>query len=161
MRAGKFALVFALLAGCGGTEPPMTGPPPPPPPPSPPRPTTTVTFEYHASTAIDPTIIENFRSCAILVGHTHIHTSWHQFDATNFRPKGDMLWAVTFDEVPLGLKRIRVSDANACPLHPTGAVEANVVYANGVLLTRTTDTPGTGIEPGFAFSVDEEGVVTP
>jgi hypothetical protein len=36
-----------------------------------------------------------------------------------------------------------------------------VVYANDVLLTERVGTPGTGTEPGFGFSVAEDGTVTP
>ena len=35
------------------------------------------------------------------------------------------------------------------------------VSANGTLLTRVVDTPGSGIEPGLAFEVAADGSVTP
>ena len=160
--ATMLAGLLVLSLGCGG-DPEILPPanPTPAPPPQPPRPRVTVRFEYHAPTEIDPEIARRYRSCAGLVGHTHMHASWLGFDVVPFRPEGDDLWWLSVDDVPIGYRRIRVSDANACPVHPTGAVEAHAVYANGVLLTRQVDTPGTGTEPGFSFTVDSEGVVTP
>jgi len=35
------------------------------------------------------------------------------------------------------------------------------VFANDVRLTRLVDTPGNGIEPGFAFIVSADGSVSP
>jgi hypothetical protein len=71
-------------------------------------------------------------------------------------------WTITFDDVPVGSReRIRVSDANVCSAeNATGAATANV-RANGVLLTDVVDTPGSGVEPGLAFSVAGDGTVTP
>lgn len=120
-----------------------------------------VTFEYRAATEVDPEILEARSPCLILVGRTHIHPSWHDFQLFPLLPQGEELWTRRFDDVPQGSRRIRVSDPNACPLNPTGAVTARAIFANGTLLTTPADTPGTGIEPGFSFSVDENGVVTP
>ena len=57
-------------------------------------------------------------------------------------------------------QRIRISDPNACALNATGA-STDGVSANGTLLTRVVDTPGSGIEPGLAFEVAADGSVTP
>ncbi len=119
-----------------------------------------VEFEYRATTTRNPDIITNYRDCASLVGPTHIHTSWNDYDAYPLSVRGDALWVATFDDVPVGVRKIRVSDANACPKNPTGAVTDLVVYANGVLLDTRVDTPGTGTEPGFGFFVNEEGIVS-
>ena len=57
-------------------------------------------------------------------------------------------------------QRIRISDPNACALNATGA-STDGVSANGTLLTRVVDTPGSGVEPGLAFEVAADGSVTP
>jgi len=72
-----------------------------------------------------------------------------------------MLWTGSFSDVPPGRNSVRISDANACTASSTGAVTARAVFANGILLTEIVDTPGSGIEPGFGFSVDTSGRVTP
>ncbi len=70
-------------------------------------------------------------------------------------------WEITFQDAPIGgEQRIRVSDPNVCPQNPTGAATEGV-SANGVTLTRIVDTPGSGIEPGLAFSVSADGAVMP
>lgn len=62
--------------------------------------------------------------------------------------------------MPVGSEqRIRVGDPNTCAENPTGASTEDVT-ANGVLLTRIVDTPGSGIEPGLAFSAAADGTVT-
>jgi hypothetical protein len=55
---------------------------------------------------------------------------------------------------------LRISDGNVCDENPTGAATRNV-FANNVLLIEIVTTPGSGPEPGFAFSVDASGGVTP
>jgi hypothetical protein len=45
-------------------------------------------------------------------------------------------------------------------MNSTGASTEGVM-ANGVTLNRVVDTPGSGIEPGLAFSVSPDGIVTP
>lgn len=147
---GSGMLVVAGLVGCGGDDRPLLLEP------------VSVRFEYRASTRVNQEVVMNQRACATLVGRTHIHPSWESFDIVFLRPEGAMLWTRTFNNVPsLRVNRIRVSDANVCDRNPTGAVTDRVVYANDVLLTQRVDTPGTGTEPGFSFSVDVEGVVTP
>ena len=70
-------------------------------------------------------------------------------------------WEITFTDVPFGSEqRIRISDPNACSLNATGA-STEGVSANGTLLIRVVDTPGSGIEPGLAFVVAADGSVTP
>ena len=143
---------FALLAlsGCGGSETVREE-----------RERVSVRFEYRASTASDPEIIENWRGCAELVGRTHLHGSWFGFNLAYMSIEGPMLWSIEFDDVPVGYNRIRVSDANACPQNPTGAVTDQVGYANGTLLTVQVNTPGNGIEPGFVLNVAADGTVSP
>jgi hypothetical protein len=110
---------------------------------------------------LDPQILEESAECAELVGFTHVHPSWERFEAFAFTAEGAELWTLTFDAVPAGVLRIRVSDPNACDTHRTGAVTELVVEANGVLLTNIVGTPGTGIEPGFRFELAADGTVTP
>ncbi len=126
-----------------------------------PQATVTVEFEYHAATARDVEVTSRAVECAALVGPTHIHTSWNDYEAKPLFKAGEELWKLTYDDVPVGQLRIRVSDANVCDENPTGAVTAHAVYANGVLLTGRVDTPGNGIEPGFKLRTDARGNVTP
>jgi hypothetical protein len=147
-------LALALvIAACGGEDMSST--------PTPPREKVTVTFEYRAPTMLDPMIREERLDCVLLVGETHIHLGWRNFEAVNLRQVPPDLFTITFDDVPVGGHRIRVSDGNACRLNITGAVTTLNVFANGVLLTRRVETPGSGIEPGFGLSVDSDGSVTP
>ena len=70
-------------------------------------------------------------------------------------------WEIVFSDVPTTARQsIRVSDANACDQNPTGAATRNV-FANDVLLVDIVPTPGSGTEPGLAFSVAADGRVTP
>lgn len=121
----------------------------------------TVTFEYRAPTRLDPAVAAAAPDCVNGVGQTHIHPSWRGFARVNLTAEGDMLWTGSFSDVPVGRNSVRISDANACTPNSTGAVTARAVFANGTLLTQIVDTPGSGIEPGFAFSVDASGRVTP
>ena len=123
--------------------------------------TATVRFVYVASTAIDPAVEQQFPQCVQGVGQTHIHPSWRNFGRVNMQVAGADGWEITFQDVPVeGEQRIRVSDPNVCAQNPTGAATEGV-SANGVTLTRIVDTPGSGIEPGLAFSVSADGAVEP
>ena len=150
MRAFAPALLVSLSC-CGEEEPPPVQP----------IPRITVRFEYRASTTYDPQIAEEFMRCVEDAGGTHIHPSWQSYDAVFFMREGPELWALTFDDVPIGMRAIRVSDPNACATHRTGAVTAHLVYANGVLLTQLYGTPGVGVEPGFSFTAEEDGTIVP
>lgn len=144
---GAAAIATLGLLACGGTESQGSG--------------IEVRFEYRESTAVDEEVVSQHSGCAALVGRTHIHPSWQGWRVFRLRPEGPTLWALTFTDVLPGPLAIRVSDANVCDENSTGAVTSRSVFANGVLLTRQVDTPGTGVEPGFAFRVDETGTVTP
>ena len=122
---------------------------------------TVVRFVYEASTSTDPTVAANFMGCVSGVGFTHIHPSWRNFDRFALDVVAADRWEIVFSDVPVGSEqRLRISDPNACLTDLNGASTDNV-FANGVRLTRIVDTPGNGIEPGLAFSVDAAGVVTP
>ncbi len=64
------------------------------------------------------------------------------------------------DDVVLVRLSLRVSDPNVCTENSTGAATRNV-FANDVLLVDIVPTPGSGTEPGLAFTVDTDGTVTP
>ena len=122
---------------------------------------TAVQFVYMASTTTDPAVAALFPGCVQGVGTTHIHPEWHNFARTNMTAVGADRWEIAFSQVPVGMEnRIRISDPNACATDPNGASTQNVL-ANGILLTRIVSTPGNGLEPGLAFSVDSGGQVMP
>jgi len=76
-------------------------------------------------------------------------------------PVGADRWEISFSDVPVNTRQsIRVSDGNVCDENPTGAATRNV-FANDVLLTDVVPTPGSGTEPGLAFTVSSTGRVTP
>ena len=77
------------------------------------------------------------------------------------RASGSDLWQITFTDVPIDERlSIRVSDPNVCAENATGAATRNV-SANDVRLVEVVPTPGTGTEPGLAFTVNAGGAVTP
>jgi hypothetical protein len=153
-RMLRLVAVFAGAAGCGGggygdreaAAPPSRA---------------TVTFAYEAPTAIDPGVAARFPACVQGVAHTHMHPGWRGFEHVALSADGAGRWTTTFTDVPVGSReRFRVNDPNVCGENPTGAVTRNVL-ANGVRLTNVVDTPGSGVEPGLAFTVAADGTVTP
>jgi hypothetical protein len=54
---------------------------------------------------------------------------------------------------------IRVNDQNACDENLTGTVTRNVLV-NDVRLVQNTTTPGSGDEPGFAFTIAPNGTIS-
>ena len=143
-----------LLANCGGGGGGGNSGP------TAPQQTVTVQFVYVAATTTDPAIAAQFPDCVRGIGPTHLHPSWRGYPAVALT-RGTDRYTLTFGDVPVGTEnRIRISDPNACDTHVTGASTENI-FANGVLLTRIVDTPGTGIEPGVGFTVDANGTITP
>lgn len=139
-------LAATIAAGCGDGAPSGTA---------------TVAFVYAAPTTTDPAVAAQFPACVQGVGQTHIHPSWRGFVRVELTAEGSDRWTVTFDDVPVAIEnRIRVSDPNTCAQNATGASTTGV-SANGVTLTRVVDTPGSGTEPGLAFTVDGDGIVVP
>lgn len=121
----------------------------------------TVQFVYLAAAEMDPAVAEQFPGCVQGVGQTHIHPGWANFARFNMQVASANRREITFENVPTdGEQRIRISDPNVCAMNPTGASTEGVM-ANGVTLNRVVDTPGSGIEPGLAFSVSADGIVTP
>ena len=121
----------------------------------------TVRFDYRASTTVSPDLPPSTQACVTGVGRTHIHPSWRNFDRIDMQGAGTDLWQITFTDVPVADRlSIRVSDPNVCAENATGAATQNV-FANDVRLVDVVPTPGTGTEPGLAFTVDTVGVVSP
>ena len=119
----------------------------------------TVVFSYSASTSTDPSVAAMHSQCVQGVNVTHLHAGWHNFQVFALAAVAPDRWEITFTDVPVGSEqRIRISDPNACALNATGA-STDGVSANGTLLTRVVDTPGSGIEPGLAFDVAADGSV--
>lgn len=151
--AATWILIVALLVvSCGGdspaTGPGQTG-------------RAAVRFAYLASTSLRSDLPPSAQSCAAAVGRTHIHPSWRSFERIDMQAVGPNRWEIGFDDVPVGARQsIRISDGNVCTENPTGAATRNV-QANGVVLSDIVPTPGSGTEPGLAFSVDAAGRVTP
>ncbi len=121
-----------------------------------------VVFEYFAPTATDPAVAQQYPDCVQGVGQTHIHPSWKNFIRIDMIPVGGDLWTISFEDVPAdALQRIRISDGNACAADNSTGASTLGVFANDVELTQVVDTPGTGVEPGLAFSVNGAGIVNP
>ena len=123
--------------------------------------TATVTFVYRAATIPRTDLPASAQQCVSGVGRTHIHPGWRSFERVDMTPSGPDRWEITFTDVPAGVRQsIRVSDGNVCDENPTGAATRNV-FANDVRLTDIVPTPGSGTEPGLAFSTSADGRVTP
>jgi hypothetical protein len=140
------ALCVVTACGSGGTDVPTLA---------------TVVFTYDAPTAADPAAAQQAPSCVAGVGPTHLHASWQMYMMVPMVANGPNQWVLAYADVPVGVQVFfRINDGNVCPQNPTGAVTVNI-RANGVLLTDLVQTPGMGPEPGLAFRVDANGVVTP
>ena len=145
-------LAAMLLAACDGNTDTLTAPS---------SGVTTVVITYRAATTPRIDLTPSTQACVIGVGQTHVHPSWRGFGAFAFTAVAADRWEFSFNDAPVGARlSLRVSDGNVCDENPTGAATRNV-FANNVLLTEIVTTPGSGPEPGFAFSVDASGRVTP
>lgn len=155
-----FAAVIAVAAvllgvGCGSG----TAPAPPTSPSA--GGTATVRFVYRASTTPRTDLAVSAQECVRGVGRTHIHPGWRSFERIDMTPVGGDRWEIAFSDVPVGARQsIRVSDGNACDQNATGAATRGVL-ANDVLLVDIVPTPGSGTEPGLAFTVAADGRVSP
>jgi hypothetical protein len=142
-------VVSALAVGCGGDAAP-TGPTPT---------IDTVRFVLRASTARRSDLTPSQIQCADSTGATHLHASWRQFLDTPMDPVGNDRYQVTMTDVPVGqVVQITVWDQNSCAGESIGYVRTGV-SANDVDL-RPIAAAGNA-EPGFAFTVDGRGRVTP
>ena len=150
--AGLLGIVALALVGCDNGDSSPTAPS---------TTTATVRFDYRASTALTASLPASALACVSGVGRTHFHPSWHGFARIDMQPVGADLRQITFTDVPLDVRlSLRVSDPNVCTENPNGAATRNV-SANDVLLVDIVPTPGTGTEPGLAFTVNAQGTVTP
>ena len=151
VAAGGLLLALVLI-GCDSGDGSSTAPS---------AQTATVRFDYRASTSLNPILTPASPTCVSAVGHTHIHPSWRGFARVDMQAVGADLWQITFTDVPVDERlSIRISDANVCDKNATGASTDNV-FANDVVLVDIVSTPGSGPEPGLAFTVDATGTVTP
>ena len=156
-----------LAAACGSTDRAPASPTPITPAPVTPAPAppgaaaATVRFVYRASTSPRTDLPPSANECVQLVGRTHIHPGWREFGRIDMTAVGADRWEISFSDVPTNARQaIRVSDGNACDQNATGAATRNV-FANDVLLVEVVPTPGSGTEPGLAFTVAPDGRVTP
>jgi hypothetical protein len=160
MTISRCRLILASigwLAACGGGSP--TGPTATAPTAS----RATVVISYRASTRPRTDLPASAQACVTGVGETHVHASWRGYDA--FRAAAADRWEVSLNDAPIGQPlTLLIHDGNVCDLNPTGAASHDV-FVNNVLLIQsvlvTTSTPGSGPEPGLAFSVNASGLVTP
>jgi hypothetical protein len=151
VKRSVIALAGVLAAGCDDPNPPT----------SPTGNKATVRFEYAAPTVLRTDLTATQLACAQAVEHTHIHPSWRNFDRIDMEIGGANLWRMSFADAPVNVRlSIRISDGNACVENATGAA-THGISANGVMLTEIVPTPGSGTEPGLAFTVDSSGRVTP
>lgn len=154
MRLLVVTLALTALGCGGGSDMSPTSP-------GPSAPRATVRFVYRARTTPRTDLPPSLNSCVNGVGRTHIHPSWRSFILVPLNATGPEQWEITFDDVPVDMRQaVRVSDGNVCDENPTGAAMRNI-FANDVLLTGIVTTPGSGPEPGLAFTVDASGRVTP
>jgi hypothetical protein len=120
---------------------------------------TTVRLVFRGPTARRSDLPASAGACVNGVGATHTHPSWRNFAGIPLTPVPPDRYEITFVDVPVGAEvSLRVNDQNWCDQNPTGAVLRNV-FANDVELVQNTLTPGSGLEPGFAFRVDQSGRV--
>ena len=123
-----------------------------------------VVFAYDAPTALNPAVRSAFPNCVQIVGPTHTHPSWREFNVVAMRAVSDSRWELTMQDVPPGQDLvIGVNDPNLCAATNDHGRVFSGFTANGVALTRTataTWAHGDG-GMGLAFTVDEDGSVTP
>jgi hypothetical protein len=118
-----------------------------------------VRIVYGGATARRTDLPASALACANAVGMTHTHPSWRGFGAFPLTPVPPDRYEITFSDVPVEMRvSFRVNDQNSCDENPTGAVTRNV-FANDVALVQNTLTPGSGDEPGYAFTVNASGRV--
>ena len=100
-------------------------------------------------------------SGSCLVKHTHMHPGWQGFANTSMHWRKETGQWVYTSRVPAGKEQsFRINDPAACDQNETGAITEGITV-NGVPLSRVVGTPGRGIEPGLAFTVDQHGQVIP
>jgi hypothetical protein len=119
---------------------------------------TTVRFVYSGATAARTDL--SAQACVNGVGLTHMHPSWREFQAFALTAVPPSRYEITLNDVPIGTQiSFRINDRNWCDVNPTGAVLRDV-FANDVALAQNTLTPGSGQEPGYAFTVSQDGRIS-
>jgi hypothetical protein len=128
--------------------------------PTEPDPPGTVRIVFLGPTARRTDLPGSAQGCINAVGMTHIHPSWQSFAAIPLQPFPPDRYEIRFEDVPVDMRvSFRINDQNSCDENPTGAVTRNV-FVNTTRLTQNTTTPGSGDEPGYAFTVSSTGRVT-
>jgi len=119
----------------------------------------TVRLVFRGSTTRRTDLPASAQACVDGVGATHTHPSWRGFAGIPLQAMPPDRYELSLSDVPVGQSvSLRVNDQNWCDQNPTGAVLQNV-FANEVPLVQNTLTPGSGQEPGYAFTVDAAGRV--
>jgi hypothetical protein len=151
MRTAFLVIAAAMSAASAGCD---DGPA------SPSGSTPSVRVVFLGPTARRSDLPASAQACVTGVGATHIHPSWRAFAGIPLQSVPPDRYEITFDDVPVDTRvSFRVNDQNSCDENPTGAVTRNV-FVNDVRLVQNTTTPGSGDEPGYAFTVASNGTVT-
>lgn len=120
----------------------------------------TVRIVFRGATALRSDLPASAQACVNGVGQTHTHPSWREFQAFALTPVPPDRYEIVLNDAPVGMTlSFRVNDRNWCDVNPTGAVLRDI-FANNVALVQNTLTPGSGQEPGYAFTVTQDGRVT-
>jgi hypothetical protein len=152
MRTRILAVAITSLAliGCDETTTPTSITTEPP----------TVDIVFLGPTARRTDLPASAQACLDGVGPTHIHPSWQDFAAIPMQSLPPDRYVISLTNVPVGRRvTFRINDQNYCDQNPTGAVTRNVTV-NNMLLTQNATTPGNGDEPGFAFTLSQNGNVS-
>ena len=155
MDARVLAVACGLATlGCNGSDEPS----------SPTTPsgssTATVRIVFIGSTTRRSDLPASASACVNGVGATHTHPSWRAFAGIALQPVPPDRYEISFADVPVNMRvSFRVNDQNACDENPTGAVTRNVLV-NDIRLIQNATTPGNGDEPGFAFTIAPNGVIS-
>ena len=129
-------------------------------PPGPSSSTATVRIVFMGATARRTDLPSSAQACVSGVGATHTHPSWRNFQGIVLQAVPPNRYEITFTDVPVNTRvSFRINDQNSCDENPTGAVTRNV-FANDVQLRQNATTPGTGEEPGFAFTASATGAIS-
>jgi hypothetical protein len=122
--------------------------------------TATVRIVFMGATARRSDLPASAQGCVSGVGATHTHPSWRSFAGIPLQPVPPDRYEITFTDVPLNTRvSFRVNDQNACDENPTGAVTRNVLV-NDIRLIQNATTPGNGDEPGYAFTIAPNGIIS-
>jgi hypothetical protein len=120
----------------------------------------TVRIVFRGATAQRTDLPASAQACVNGVGQTHTHPSWREFQAFALTPVPPDRYEIVLNDAPVGTSlSFRVNDRNWCDVNPTGAVLRNI-FVNNVELVQNTLTPGSGLEPGYAFTVTQDGRVS-